>query len=100
MVVLVEQTIRSVRSQSRSGYRLRTAKSGCATQFRPRTGDQGSGRTLGVNFCKRYHAPGWLVATWKATRSARTLMGSSRSLTEGELSGSDCWDWGEADVSR
>src|SRR3989442_299651 len=33
------------------------------TQFRPRTGAQGSVRTEGVNFCKRNHAPAWLVLT-------------------------------------
>src|SRR5258708_5873964 len=31
-------------------------------QLRPRTGDQGSGRTDGMNFCRRNQAPGWLVA--------------------------------------
>src|SRR5438270_683773 len=61
-----------------------------AAQFRPRTGAQGSGRTDGVNFCRRNHAPGWLVATWKATRSASRLIGNSRSFVDGELSGSDC----------
>ncbi len=33
------------------------------TQFNPRTGAQGSVRTEGVNFCKRNHAPAWLVLT-------------------------------------
>ena len=38
-------------------------------QFQPRTGDQGSGRTEGVNFCSLNQAPAWLVLTWNATRS-------------------------------
>src|SRR5437588_6723367 len=59
-------------------------------QFKPRTGAQGLGRTDGVNFCKRNHAPGWLVPTWKATRSASTLIGNSKSFVDGELSGNDC----------
>src|SRR6266403_826191 len=63
-------------------------------QFKPRTGAHGSTRTEGVNFCRRNHAPAWLVLTWKATRSPSTLMGSSRSFVEGELSGSGCCDSG------
>src|SRR5258708_39450009 len=64
------------------------------TQLSPRTGDQGSTRTEGVNFCRRNHAPVWFVLTSHATRSPKTLIGSSRSSLAAALSASGCCDAG------
>src|SRR5271168_5033879 len=64
---------------------------GRGIQLPPRTGDQRSMRTLGLNFCRRNQAPDWLVPTWKATRSPNTLIGNSRSSKDGELRGNGCW---------